>query len=108
MQAARKVGGAGTGKTSVAIEILQKALDRPETGGNPFALGFSSFTRAARSEAAGRAAAAWRMPQGELERNGWFKTAHSVAYKALGVGKGEILGGGKDDADNIIAVQVFG
>lgn len=97
MQAARKVGGAGTGKTSVAIEILQKALDRPETGGNPFALGFSSFTRAARSEAAGRAAAAWRMPQGELERNGWFKTAHSVAYKSLGVGKGEILGGGKDD-----------
>lgn len=97
LQAARKVGGAGTGKTSAAIDILQKALDRPETGGNPFALGFSSFTRAARSEAAGRAAAAWRIPQADLERHGWFKTAHSVAYQAIGVSKGEVLGGGKED-----------
>jgi len=46
---ARLVGGAGTGKTAAALEILEKAMDRPEVGRNPFALGFSSLTRAARS-----------------------------------------------------------
>ena len=97
MQAARDIGGAGTGKTTRAIGILEKALERPEVAGNPYALGFSTFTRSARGEAAGRAAAAWGMEQADLERNGWFKTAHSVAYAALGVSKGEIIGGSRAD-----------
>lgn len=97
MQAARVIGGAGTGKTSMMIGIMEKAMDRPEVAGNPFALGFSSFTRAARSEAAGRASAAWGVNQGDLERKGWFRTCHSVAYRVLGVSKGEVLGGGKED-----------
>jgi superfamily I DNA/RNA helicase len=88
MQAARVIGGAGTGKTSMMIGIMEKAMDRPEVAGNPFALGFSSFTRAARSEAAGRASAAWGVNQGDLERKGWFRTCHSVAYRVLGVSKG--------------------
>jgi DNA helicase II / ATP-dependent DNA helicase PcrA len=97
MIAARDIGGAGTGKTTRAIGILEKAMDRPEVGRNPFVLGFSSFTRAARAEAAGRAAAAWGMDPGELERHGWFKTCHSVAYRTLGVSKGEVIGGSKAD-----------
>jgi len=95
--AARDIGGAGTGKTTRAIGILEKALDRPEVNRNPFVLGFSSFTRAARQEAAGRAAAAWGMNPVDLERRGWFKTCHSVAYRVLGVSKGEIIGGTKED-----------
>lgn len=94
---ARAIGGAGTGKTRQAIEILQKAMERPEVAGNPFALGFSSFTRAARTTAAGRAAEAWGMPQADLERHGWFKTAHAVAYRVIGVSKGELIGNGKED-----------
>ena len=97
IQAARDIGGAGTGKTTRAIGILEKALDRPEVAGNPFVLGFSSFTRAARQEAAGRAAVAWGMNPADLERHGWFKTCHSVAYRVLGVSRGEIIGGGKED-----------
>lgn len=97
MIAARDIGGAGTGKTTRAIGILEKALERPEVNGNPFVLGFSSFTRAARQEAAARAAAAWGMNPAELERHGWFKTCHSVAYRVLGVSKGEIIGGTKED-----------
>lgn len=97
MIAARDIGGAGTGKTTRAIGILEKALERPEVNGNPFVLGFSSFTRAARQEAAGRAAAAWGMNPADLERHGWFKTCHSVAYRVLGVSKGEIIGGTKED-----------
>jgi DNA helicase-2/ATP-dependent DNA helicase PcrA len=94
---ARVIGGAGTGKTTMMIGILEKALSRPEVGGNPFALGFSSFTRAARAEAAGRAGAAWNYNPADLERQGWFRTVHSVAYKQLGVSKGEVLSGSKDD-----------
>ena len=97
MIAARDIGGAGTGKTTRAIGILEKALERPEVNGNPFVLGFSSFTRAARQEAASRAAAAWGMNPADLERHGWFKTCHSVAYRVLGVSKGEIIGGTKED-----------
>jgi superfamily I DNA/RNA helicase len=97
MQVARVIGGAGTGKTRMMLDIAEKAMDRPEVAGNPFAIGFSSFTRAARSEAASRAASAWGMKQGDLERHGWFRTAHSVAYKQLGIQKGEVLGGGKED-----------
>ena len=97
MQVARVIGGAGTGKTRSMLDIAEKAMDRPEVAGNPFAIGFSSFTRAARSEAASRAAAAWGMRQGDLEHHGWFRTAHSVAYKQLGIQKGEVLGGGGED-----------
>lgn len=97
MQAARVIGGAGTGKTRMMLGIAEKAMERPEVAGNPFAIGFSSFTRAARMEASGRAAAAWGVKQADLERQGWFRTCHSVAYRVLGVGKGEVLGGGKED-----------
>jgi len=87
---ARLVGGAGTGKTAAALEILEKAMDRPEVGRNPFALGFSSFTRAARSEAAERAGLAWGIAPSELMRDGWFRTAHSIAHRAIGVRKGQV------------------
>jgi superfamily I DNA/RNA helicase len=97
VQEARVIGGAGTGKTTMMIGIMEKAMERPEVARNPYALGFSSFTRAARSEAANRAAAAWGCSADDLSGQGWFRTAHSVAYKTLGVSKGEILSGGKDD-----------
>ena len=97
MEAGRDIGGAGTGKTTRAISLLELALARPEVGGDPFRLGFSSFTRAARQEAAGRAAIAWGMNPADLERQGWFKTCHSVAYRSLGVSKGEIIAGSKED-----------
>lgn len=97
MQTARVIGGAGTGKTTMMLGIMEKAMERPEVARNPYALGFSSFTRAARSEAASRAAAAWGVSADDLSGQGWFRTAHSVAYRVLGVSKGEILGGSKDD-----------
>lgn len=97
LQALRVVGGAGTGKTTMAVEILQKAMERPEVAGNPYALGFSSFTRGARAEAAKRAGAAWNVNPTDLEKRGWFRTAHSVAYKQLEVENGQTLSGSKDD-----------
>jgi superfamily I DNA/RNA helicase len=93
----RLIGGAGTGKTRAAIESLERAMERPEVAGNPFALGFSSFTRAARSEAAHRAGAAWGVDSRELEDEGWFKTVHAVAHKQLGIRQGELIKGSKED-----------
>ena len=97
VQEARVIGGAGTGKTTMMIDIMEKAMERPEVARNPYALGFSSFTRAARAEAANRAGAAWGVSPDDLAGAGWFRTAHSVAYRVLGVGKGEILSGSKED-----------
>lgn len=79
------------------IDIMEKAMDRPEVARNPYALGFSSFTRAARSEAAKRAGLAWGVSPDDLAGSGWFRTAHSVAYRVLGVSKGEILSGSRED-----------
>lgn len=97
VQEARVIGGAGTGKTTMMIDIMEKAMERPEVARNPYALGFSSFTRAARAEAASRAGVAWGVSPDDLAGAGWFRTAHSVAYRVLGVGKGEILSGSKED-----------
>ena len=97
MVPARMIGGAGTGKTTYMIGILEQAMDRPEVKGNPFALGFSSFSRAARAEAASRAAAAWGVRQSDLESRGWFRTCHSVAYRVLDLAKGTVLGSGKEN-----------
>lgn len=97
VQCLRAIGGAGTGKTALMKQTAEKALERPETGGNPFALGFSSFTRAARLEAAMRCGVAWGVPPEELMQHGWFRTAHSVCFRQLGVSRGEMIAGGKED-----------
>jgi len=96
-QCLRAIGGAGTGKTSLMKQTAEKALARPEMGGNPFSLGYSSLTRAARLEAAMRCGTAWGVPPEELMQHGWFRTAHSVCYRQLGVSRGEMIAGGKED-----------
>lgn len=88
-QTARLVGGAGTGKTRELVNIMCKA--REPLGGSPFSIGFASFTRAARQEAAERTAAEWGLPEGILTSAGWFRTCHSTAYRQLGVSQGELL-----------------
>lgn len=89
------IGGAGTGKTTELIGVMEAA--RAALGGSPFALGFASFTRAARAEAVARAAAAWGVPEEVLTKDGWFRTVHSVCYKQLRVEKGQIIGDSKED-----------
>ena len=46
---ARLIGGAGTGKTTELLSVMDGALER--LGGDPLRLGFASMTRAAREEA---------------------------------------------------------
>ena len=81
---AQIIGGAGTGKTTELLRLMELNL---QIYHDPLQIGFVSFTRAARQVATNRASAQFGLPQGELERVGWFRTLHSVCYRVLGIGK---------------------
>ncbi len=85
---AKLVGGAGTGKTTELLRIMAKVA---ETGVDPLHIGFVSFTRAARAEAAERAADLFDVPVSLLERDGWFRTLHSVCYRLLRVSSEQLI-----------------
>ena len=74
------IGLPGTGKTSELTrraEIVASAL-------RDFSrIGYVSFTRTARREAAGRLAQAMNVELHELESEGWVRTLHSVCYRLL-------------------------
>lgn len=90
---ARLIGGAGTGKTTRLLQIMEQVIS---SGIDPMTLGFCSFTRAARREAAERAASRFDIGVKVLENEGWFKTLHSICYRCLGVTSGELLTGDKE------------
>lgn len=89
------IGGAGTGKTTHLLDLMGKVLD---TGLSPFEVGFISFTRAARAEAAERAASRFDVAPEQLTKVGWFKTLHAVCYQRLKAGK-ELLTSSKESRD---------
>lgn len=82
------VGGAGCGKTTALMEVLAKVIDQ---GYGAEDIGFFSFTRAARAEAAGRAAELLKCKASELEQDCWFRTLHSLCYRQLGCSKDQVL-----------------
>lgn len=104
---ARLIGGAGTGKTTELLRIMDRVL--PEIGDNPLRLGFASFTRAARAEAVSRAAASWGVEEALLAREGWFRTIHSICYRLAGVQAGQLVTDSDADIEwisNAIGVRV--
>ena len=88
------IGGAGTGKTSELMSIMESAKNA--LGGDPHAIGFATFTRAGRTEAVNRASASWNVDPVYLAKFGWFRTVHSTCYRQLGVQRGQIIDKGKD------------
>lgn len=87
----RWIGGAGTGKTSLILSKLTEA--KRELGLSPQEIGLSTFTRTGRQEIAERAAAEWGCTTDQLTQDGWFRTAHSLAYKQCEVESGQLLEG---------------
>jgi superfamily I DNA/RNA helicase len=78
------------------METLATVIDR---GVDPLTqIGFCSFTRAARREAANRAAAMLDGSAEQLENDGWFRTLHSVCFKCLGADRGSVLAGDRKSA----------
>jgi len=96
MQIARLVGGAGTGKTTELMKIMEAAL---QTIKDPTLLGFASFTRAARAEAVNRASSAWNIDPEILSKKGWFRTVHSTVLRCLGDSASELIGDSKKDLE---------
>jgi len=88
-QVARLVGAAGSGKTTELMSVMEAA--KSALGGDPFSVGFASFTRAARAEAVARASALWSIPPEVLSKDGWFKTVHGTAHKMLRISKGQLI-----------------
>ena len=83
------IGAAGAGKTTCLLSTMEKVLETDIR--DPHSIGFISFTRAARGEAANRAAARFGLSADTLERDGWFRTMHSTCYKLLKVGRDEMV-----------------
>lgn len=96
MQIARLIGGAGTGKTTELLNIMEAAL---KTIRDPTLLGFASFTRAARSEAVNRASDAWGLDPEILSKKGWFRTVHSTVLRCLGDAASDIIADSKKDLE---------
>jgi DNA helicase II / ATP-dependent DNA helicase PcrA len=94
-QIAQLIGGAGTGKTTELLNVMDGVIER---GLDPRNIGFCSFTRAARREASSRAADKYHLARSDLEEDGWFRTLHSVCFRALGV-RDELITGTKADRD---------
>lgn len=89
---ARLIGGAGTGKTTELLGLMQQVI-AAGVGGDQ--IGFCSFTVAARAEAAGRAAAILGCRPTDLTQRGWYRTIHSIAYQCVGAEKKQMIA---DDA----------
>ena len=94
MRIARLVGGAGTGKTTELLAIMDAALTQIK---DPTLLGFASMTRAARAEGVARASASWGIDPAVLSKRGWFRTIHSTVLRCLGDNAGSIISENKAD-----------
>ena len=82
------LGGAGAGKTTRLLGLVEAAL---QAGARPDEIAFLTFTRAAAHEARGRAMAKFGLEEKELP---WFRTLHSLAFRALGWKREWIFGRG--------------
>ena len=82
------IGVAGAGKTSHAMSLLEQKLNE---GLRWDQIGFLSFSRAACSEAIRRAAKITGESEDRLQNEGWYRTVHSAAAKALQIRSGDVI-----------------
>ena len=93
---AQVIGGAGTGKTTHLLQLMEKVIER---GTDPKKIGFVTFTKAARREAAERAANKFGVTVEDLEVDGYFRTLHSTCYMLLKVSAKEMLTDNKESCE---------
>lgn len=86
MQVATIFGPPGTGKTTACLNIIEELLER---GVSPREIAFVSFTRKAANEARDRAIQ--RFPHLEPKDFDNFRTLHSLAFRMLGLSRGEVM-----------------
>ena len=97
------IGPPGTGKTTRLLGIVEEALER---GVEPEQIGYVSFTRRAAHEARDRARERFGLP---AERFPWFRTLHSLCFRALGLSNSDVLEGRKlGEFGDWIGIEVTG
>jgi DNA helicase-2/ATP-dependent DNA helicase PcrA len=79
-------GPPGCGKTHF---LLSKIRDALASGIHPSRIVFVGFTRKAIREAVDRACTEFNLTEKDLP---FFRTLHSMAFRALGIGKGDMMG----------------
>lgn len=84
------LGGPGCGKTTALLEIVRDRLQYYA----PEEIAYLAFTRKAAYEARGRAVHNLGI---ESDRLIWFRTLHSMAFKALGLDPGHVMSGPEYD-----------
>ena len=82
------VGVAGAGKTWFGMEVVEKKL---REGLRWDQVAFCSFSRAACQEAARRASVITGVDPERLQKDGWFRTIHSAAFRLLAVDSKSIV-----------------
>lgn len=83
------LGPPGTGKTTTLLNILDEEL---KAGTDPSRIGYISFTRKAAEEAVTRACQRFNY---DRDRFPYFRTIHSLCFRALGLKSADILAGKK-------------
>lgn len=79
------LGGAGAGKTTRLLGVMEAALQR---GVPPNQIAFTTFTRAAAGEAKTRAMERFGFSSDDLP---YFRTLHSLAFNQLGVRRSDVV-----------------
>jgi len=83
------IGPPGTGKTTALLDLVEEELGR---GVPSEQIAFVSFTRRAAIEARERAREKFGL---EKENFPWFRTLHSLCFRALGMTSADVLEGKK-------------
>ena len=80
------LGGPGAGKTTRLLRVMEAAIER---GVAPDRIAFVAFTNAAADEARERACKRFSLEPMQLP---YFRTIHSLAFRELGLKRGDVLG----------------
>ena len=86
------LGPPGTGKTTTLLGIVDDELT---SGTPPDRIAFVSFTRRAAEEAISRACSRFSLERKQLP---YFRTLHSLSFRAMGLKSGEVLEGKRLEA----------
>ena len=83
------LGPPGTGKTTSLLSIIDEELAR---GTPPDRIGYVSYTKRAAEEGVTRACEKFNLQRADFP---WFRTLHSLAFRRLGLSRGEVLEGSR-------------
>lgn len=97
------LGPPGTGKTTTLLGMVEREL---QEGTPPERIGYLSFTRRAAEEAISRASEKFNL---ERSRFPYFRTLHSLCFRALGLSSSEVLEGKRlEEFGNLVGYKITG